>query len=185
MLNKIKDNKFLRILFTIMRTLITAFLVILICIIFIQRVTNNNFAIGGIRVFTIVSGSMLPDYEIGDMIISVETEPSKIEVGDNVVYKGLVGDFNGKIVTHQVIEKNENNGKYTFITKGTNNTIEDPEINEDQVIGKVIYKTFILSFISKLINNSSAFFFVIFIPFVLLVFFEIVEVCEERNQKRK
>lgn len=185
MLQTIMNNKILKIVFTAIKTLITAFLVILICIIFIQRVTNNNFAIGGIRVFTIISGSMLPDYKIGDMIISVETTASKIEVGDNVVYKGLVGDFKDKIVTHQVIQKNENNRKYTFITKGTNNDIEDPEINEDQIIGKVIYKTFILSFISRLLNNSSAFFFVVFIPFVLLVFFEIVEVCEEKKSKEE
>lgn len=181
MINKIKENKALRILMNVIKTLITAFLVILIMIIFIQRVTNNNFAIGGIRVFTIISGSMEPVYEIGDMIISIETTPEKIEVGDDVVYKGLKGDFNGKIVTHRVIDKKQSNDGYTFITKGTNNDIEDPEIKDDQIIGKVIYKTFILSFISKLLAKPAAFFFVVFIPFVVLVFFEIVDVLEEKR----
>lgn len=180
MLKKIRDNKILNITFSVIKTLITIFLLLLICIIFIQRVTNNNFAIGGIRVFTIITGSMEPEYKVGDMIISIETKPEKIEVGDNVVYKGEKGDFKGKIVTHQVIEKKQDN---TFVTKGVNNTIEDPEIKGDQIIGKVIYKTFILSFISRLINNSSAFFFVVFIPFVVLVFFEIIKICEERKEK--
>ena len=183
MFAKIKENKILKISITIIKTLITIFLLMLIGIIFIQRVTNNNFAIGGVRVFTIITGSMEPVYEVGDMIISIETSPEKIEVGDNVVYNGLVGDFNGKIVTHKVIEKNEVNGEYKFITKGVNNTTEDPEINGNQIIGKVVYKTFILSFISKLINNPAAFFFVVFIPFVVLVFFEIVEICEERKRE--
>ena len=105
MINKIKENKFLKISLTVTRTLITMFLLILIFIIFIQRVTDNNFAIGGIRVFTVITGSMEPEYEVGDMIISKQVSPESIEIGDNVVYKGLVDDFNGKIVTHKVIDK--------------------------------------------------------------------------------
>lgn len=185
MQKKIKDNKFLKIAFTIIKTIITIFLLILICIIFIQRVSNNNFAVGGIRVFTIITGSMEPEYEVGDMIISKEVKPEEIKVGDNVVYKGLVDDFNGKIVTHKVMEKKKSGGKYKFITKGLNNDIEDPEISEEQILGKVTYKTHILSVISKLINNTSTFFFVIFIPFVLLVFFEIVEIMEEKKHEEK
>lgn len=183
MLKRIKDNKILNIIFNVVKTIITIFLLLLICIIFIQRVTNNNFAIGGIRVFTIITGSMEPVYKVGDMIISIETNPEKIEVGDNVVYKGFKGDFKDKIVTHQVIDKKQSDNGYTFITKGVNNTIEDPEIKEEQIIGKVIYKTVILSFISRLINNSSVFFFVVFIPFVVLVFFEIIETIEERKNQ--
>jgi len=182
MLKKIMDNKILRILMTVIKAIITIFLIMLICIILIQRVSNNNFAIGGIRVFTIITGSMLPEYEVGDMIISIETSPDKIEIGDNVVYKGLVDDFNGKIVTHQVIDKQKSGDGYKFITKGLNNTVEDPEISDDQIIGKVIYKTVILSFISKLINNTTTFFCVIFIPFVFLVFFEIIESKEEKKK---
>ena len=183
MLKKVKYNKFLKILIAFIKTLITIFLLILISIIFIQRVSNNNFAIGGIRVFTIITGSMYPEYEVGDMIISKETPIEEIEIGDNVVYEGLVDDFNGKIVTHKVVDKDKIGGEYKFITKGLNNDLEDPEISEKQILGKVIYRTFILSFISKLINNTTSFFFIIFIPFVLLVFFEIVDVIEDKKRE--
>lgn len=180
----LKNNKALKIIFGVIKTLITVFLLVLICIIFIQRVFNNSFAIAGIRVFTVVSESMLPQYEIGDMIIAKETDASKINIGDNVVYNGLSGDFKGKVITHQVIEKNNVNNKYKFITKGINNDIADPEISESQIIGKVIYKTIILSFISKIVNNTATFFFAVFIPFVLLVFFEIINVIEEKDDDK-
>lgn len=185
MLKKIKNMKSLKIIMTLIRALITVFLLILICIIFVQRVSNNNFAVGGVRVFTIITGSMLPEYEVGDMIISKEVSPDELKVGDNVVYEGLVDDFNGKIVTHKIIDINQDGDQYKFITKGLNNDIEDPEISEEQILGKVVYRTFILSAISKLINNTTTFFFVIFIPFVLLVFFEIVELMEERKQEKR
>lgn len=185
MLKKIRDNKIFRIIMAVIRTLITVFLLMLICIIFIQRISNNNFAIGGIRVFTIVTGSMMPEYEVGDMIISIETKPDKIEIGDDIVYQGLVDDFNGKIVTHRVVEKKQTEDGYNFVTKGINNTIEDPKINETQIIGKVIYKTLILSIISKLINNTATFFCIIFIPFVFLVFLEIIEISNEKKNKKE
>jgi len=185
MISKIRENKFLTILVSVIKSVITMFLLLLICIIFIQRVTNNNFAIGGVRVFTIITGSMMPEYEVGDMIIAVETEPRKINVGDNVVYRGLVDDFNSKIVTHKVIEKSTVNGDYKFITKGINNSIEDPEIDGEQIVGKVVYKTMILSFISKLINSSDIFFFIVFILFIVLVFFEVMEICEDRKREKE
>ena len=52
----------------------------------VQRVTNNDFSIGGIRIFTIVTGSMEPKYKIGDVLIAKETEPSKIKIGDAISY---------------------------------------------------------------------------------------------------
>jgi len=185
MLNKIKQNKFLKILFRITKIITTLFLILLILIIAIQRFSNNNFAIGGIRVFTIITESMTPEYAVGDMIISKEIPASEIKVGDNVVYNGLVDDFKGKIVTHKVITKDKTPNGYKFITKGIANPVEDPEIDESQIMGKVIYKTVILSFISKLINNTTTFFIVIFIPFALLVFFEIVDVLEERRKEKE
>lgn len=185
MIEKIKENRILKISWGIVKTLLTGFLVLLVLIIAIQKFTNNNFAIAGIRVFTVITESMYPEYKVGDMIIAVETEPSKIEVGDNVVYNGLKGDFNGKIVTHKVMEKEKTETGYTFITKGVNNTIEDPEITDKQIIGKVVYKTFILSAISKLVNNTTTFFIAIFIPFALLIFFEIVDIMEERKKEEE
>ena len=185
MLNKIKENKFLKILITVIRTLSMVLLILLIAITAFQRITKHNFAIGGIRVFTIISESMLPEYEIGDMIISIETPAEDIKVGDNVVYNGLVDDFKGKVVSHKVVSKDKTKDGYTFITKGTNNTVEDPEINESQIMGKVVYKTVFLSFISKIINNTTAFYLLIFITFVTLVFFEIVDVAEERRREKE
>lgn len=182
MINKLKNNKTLNLILNIVKTITTIFLILLILIIAIQRFSNNHIAIGGIRVFTIITESMYPEYKVGDMIIAIDTAPDKIKIGDNVVYNGEVDDFKGKIVTHKVISTKKTSEGYKFITKGVNNIVEDPEINEKQIIGKVVYKTLILSFISKLVNNTTTFFVVIFIPFTLLVFLEILAVIKEREQ---
>ncbi len=183
MVEKLKNNKKLNLFLNIVKVITTIFLVLLILIIAIQRFSNNNIAIGGIRVFTIITESMYPEYKVGDMIIAIDTPADKINVGDNVVYKGEIADFKDKIVTHKVIAKYKTKDGYRFTTKGVNNMIEDPEITDKQIIGKVVYKTVILSIISKLVNDTTTFFVVIFIPFTLLVFLEILAVIKERETK--
>lgn len=50
-------------------------------------------------------------------------------------------------------------------------------------MGKVFMKGRILSLISKIINNEYGFYFVIFVPFVLLVSMEIIDIVDEKKQK--
>ena len=132
-------------------------------------------------IYTIVSESMLPKYEIGDMIISKKTSLDNIKLYDDVVYMGLKGDFQDKIVTHQVIDIKNNGGKYIFTTKGLANPTSDPEVSGDQIYGVVVYKTVILSFLSKIVNNTYGFYFIIFVPFAIMVFLEILEVMREKE----
>lgn len=79
------------------------------------------------------------------------------------------GNVDGKIVTHDVIRKREENGKIFFVTKGIANNIEDSEISEDQVYGKIIYKSIILSFICKILQNMYAFYFIIIVPIAIIL----------------
>ncbi len=155
---KIDNNKFLRFLGGFIKTVIWIFLAIVLFVILLQRFTNNNITLGGLRIFNIVSGSMEPDYDIGDVIVVKDVRPEKIKVGDNVTYLGTKGQIQGLIVTHQVIEKRIEDGKYYFTTQGVNNKYKDPEISYDQLYGKVIYRTIIFSFISKAMTNIYMYF---------------------------
>ena len=101
---------------------------------------------------------MEPDYDIGDVIVVKDVRPEKIKVGDNVTYLGTKGQIQGLIVTHQVIERRVEDGKYYFTTQGVNNKYKDPEISYDQLYGKVIYRTIIFSFISKAMTNIYMYF---------------------------
>ena len=170
-LKKLKENTTLRIIGSILYMLMFAFVALLLIIVIMQRVTDNNITIGGIRMFAVETGSMKPVYEIGDVIISKEIDPEKIEVGDDIVYLGEKGSFAGKIITHRVnlIEQKED-GNYRIITQGIANEMEDPEIDQTQVIGKVVLKMYILSFLEKIVRNVYVFYFVVFIPIGILVY---------------
>lgn len=170
-IKKIKENKVLNTIWNILYTLLFIIVVFLLIIVVMQRVTNNDITIGGIRMFSVETGSMVPVYNIGDVLIAKEIEPDEIKVGDDIVYKGEEKTYNDKVITHRVksIEKQED-GNYKIITQGVANDLEDPEINQTQVYGKVIYKVRTLGFLTRLTRNVYTFYFIIFIPIAMIIF---------------
>lgn len=182
LIRKIKENKILRFIVGFVKTIITLVLILMLAVILVQRFSSNNFSIGGIRVFTIISNSMLPDYEIGDILILKEENPSNIKIDDNVTYIGKTGQVKGLVVTHKVIDKREENGKYYFTTKGTNNEIADPEIDESQIYGKVVYKTVLLSALCKIMLKPAGY-YILFMLVALVVSYQIVSTIFNKDEE--
>ena len=174
---KIENN----IIFKIVKGILYTIIVLLVVVIAVQKFSNNNFAIGGYRIFMVVSGSMAEEYDIGDILISKSTDANDINVGDNVTYLGKEKELEGLIITHKVIRKEVREDNTYFVTKGTSNDSEDPEISYDQVYGKVIYKTAILSMFGKFMNNTVAY-YVLFILIALAISIEIISSMFEKDE---
>ena len=164
-------------IYKVLKYVLIVFVILVISIIAIQKISNNKLTLGGISIYTIISGSMVPEYEIGDMIVAKNASKEDLKVGDDVVYMGSSGDFNGKIVTHRIISMSEKELR----TKGIANDIADPSIRYEQVYGKVIYKTLLLSALSKLSNNSVVFFIAIFVPFTIIIFYDILGIMKDKK----
>ena len=172
----------LKIFWKVLKWVMSIFIILIVSVIVIQRVSNNKFTLGGYSIFTVVTQSMIPKYQVGDMLLAKSVDTSKLKVGDDVVYMGAVGTFQGKIVTHQIVEIEEGSPR-KFHTKGINNMIEDPVIDETQIFGKVVMKLTILSMISKVISNQVGFFFIIFVPIVVLVFGIVMDTVNDKKKK--
>lgn len=188
MLNKIRENKVLKISGAVLYYVSLMVIIAILVVVIIQRVSNNNISVGGARIFNVATGSMVPKYEVGDILISKTVDLDKIKVGDDVVYLGNKDSFAGKVVTHEVIEIEEENGQYKFHTKGIANDTEDPVVSGSQIYGVIIYKVKILSFISKIIANIYAFYFFIFLPLTVLIVTKIREIyldIKERQEEKK
>ena len=168
---KIKENKKLKLIGDIAYVLLFIIVVLMLVVVILQRASNNSISIGGYRMFSVATGSMIPVYNVGDVLVAKEVKPDEIKIDDDIVYKGAKGSFKDKVVTHRVIsiEKKEDNN-YKIITKGVANTEQDPEIDQTQVYGKVIYKIKSLSFLGKMMKNMYVFYFAIFIPAALIIY---------------
>lgn len=175
MLKKITENPVLKLINNIVYVILFLIVASVLFVVILQRASNNDIALGGIRIFNIVSESMVPKYNIGDVLVVKSIEPQNIKVGDDIAYIGQESTFNQKIVTHQVIKIDYENGEYIFHTKGIANILEDPLVHQNQVFGKVVYKIWILSLISKILSNVYVVFFGIFVPIVVLIFWTILK----------
>ena len=89
-----------------------------------------------IKPIAIATGSMEKELFAGDVAIIQKCNSNDIIVGDIIEYQ-----MEGYTVIHRVVEKNQRNGEFYFITKGDNNKMPDAlEVKENQVIGRVIFK---------------------------------------------
>lgn len=183
-MKKLKNNKILKIIFTIIKTFIVIALLAFILVVFLQRFSNNKLSLFNYRIFAVATGSMKPKYDIGDVLISKDVEPSKLKVGDNISYLGTQSNFKGKVITHQIIKiDTDEDGKLLFHTKGIANLVEDPVVKESQVYGKVIYKTYFLSYVYKLVSTSTGFGLIIIIPLILIIGYEILVTLLEKKEE--
>lgn len=111
------------------------------------------FALGifPIRPIGIATKSMKPELGVGDMVLIQKCTPNDIKENDIIQYKR-----DRYTVVHRVIKKFQKDGNFYFVTKGDNNSDEDMDpVNEDQLIGKVIFKIKYIALPTIWINNLS------------------------------
>ena len=161
---KLENNIFLK----ITKMIVYIVICLLLFVIIVQRFSNNSVSVGGIRIFTVASGSMVPEYNIGDILVSKKVDAENIDIGDNVTYMGEKGALKGLIITHKVIKKETKDNNTCYITKGVANSVADPEIIYDQIFGKVIYKSTLLSMFGKLLNNKIIYYLVFMLVAVVI-----------------
>lgn len=184
MLRKVLDSKYFQIPYKIIKAIIFMILILYVAFILAQRISGNQ-SIMGYRIFAVATGSMVPDYNVNDVLLIKEVDHSELKVGDDITYLGTKLDVNGRIVTHRIIEIKEENGKKTYLTKGINNTVEDPMIDDNQIYGKVMGKIPVVTEINHIVKNQYGFFFLIFVPIVAVIFLEIADTVTEIKKDTK
>ena len=179
-------KKAFKIIKYIVNTIVTIFVVLFLLMVCLQRFSNNEVAFFNYRLFTVASGSMAPQYNVGDVLIAKETAAEDIKVGDSLTYLGNTGTFTGKVVTHEVtrIEKTDD-GQYIFHTKGKANLIEDPPVYEKQVYGVIVWNPKILSFIYKIVGTQYGLFIFVVLPIFYVIGSEMLTAMLENEAKRR
>lgn len=119
----------------------------MVIILFFTRVQGKTPHFFDYQILRIASSSMEPKLQVGDVILSKKVRNiTTLETGDIITYKGEVGGYSDKTITHEVTRvPYESNGKFYLQTMGIANTYSDPEISEDQVIGRMVCKLPVLS----------------------------------------
>ena len=179
-------KKIFKIVKGIVNVILTVLIISFLLVVCLQRFTNNKISFFNYRIFTVVTGSMEPKYNIGDILIAKETKPSEIKVGDAISYLARSNEIKGHVVTHEVVDiTKDENGRYLFHSKGLVNLIEDPVVHEEQLYGVVVYKTKLLSFVKKIVSTDIGMILFIVIPILYIIISEMISFLMEKEEKRK
>lgn len=145
---------------------LTAFVILTMVI----RLTGGTPTAFGYSMFRVSSGSMTPELEVGDVIITQQFDTSKVRKGDIVTYKSESGTMNGKLVTHRVVKGPYKKGKDIYVvTKGDANMTEDAPIKITQIQSKFLQKISFLKFIYNIFVTPAG--LLIVIGLIIFAFF--------------
>lgn len=183
-MQKLLDNKIFKILTTIIKVVFLFVIIAYLAFILVQKIGDNK-SIGGYRIFTILTGSMKGVYDINDVVLVKEVDKKTLKVGDDIAYLGEKDSYKGKIVTHRIINIENKNNQMIIHTKGVSNILEDPVITNNKIYGKVESKLTFISLINKIIKNKYGFFFLIFVPLVLVIFLEIADTITDQKLEKQ
>ena len=173
---KTKKEKFNKILKVIVYPFIILIFSLVIYVGYMKYIKHeNDVNIFGFRTYLVATGSMEPEYSIGDMIIIKETPKEKIKAGDVINY---ISENKADTITHRVIEVEEKQGQTYYKTKGDNNNSEDPEpINYNQVQGVLVFKISKLGkVITKLLTGTGI---------TILFAFIVLSYLKDKNKEEK
>ena len=117
-------HKVLTVVGVILCIILIPILVINCTLIVKSFVSDDVPAIGGTLPLIVLTDSMYPVIESGDLIICHTEDPEDIQVGDMIAFFDPAGN-GSSIVTHRVMEVTEKDGQIAWRTKGDNNNTED------------------------------------------------------------
>lgn len=138
-------------------------------------------SIFGIKTYVIVSGSMMPNLNIGDIAIIKEEKTENLKKGDIISFR------RGKLViTHRIENVIITDGNREYVTKGDNNNVQDNEmVKEKEIEGKLIAKIPYLGKLTLILKNEIVIIMFFIIYYIYLVKnHQLNKKKEIRNQKR-
>lgn len=134
---------------------------ILIFFILLNIFSMNNKSLFGFRIYRVISGSMQPALQIGDVII--------VKKSNNYSERDIITYSNGlTTITHRIIAINNDE----VITKGDANEVDDKPINKEQIVGKFFFRISNFSLFSIILSKNVIYLIMIFL--LVLIFLLVI-----------
>ncbi|RVW00078.1 signal peptidase I [Rhodococcus spongiicola] len=126
--------------------------------------------IAGATPYTVLTGSMVPTYPPGTLIVVKPEDPAALEAGDAITFQKESG--NPEVVTHRIIMVRQNSqGERTFVTQGDANPVRDANpVVPEQVRGKVWYSVPYMGHVNTLITGQQRSLMVAVVVGALLIY---------------
>ena len=163
----------------ILSTALIVLEVALILFVVASRITGGTPALFGYHMYVVVTPSMEPEIQVGDVLISKKYNGGDLREGDVITYLGRQGDMAGKMITHEIISIQGEGEDERIIAKGIANPDPDPAITRSDIASVMVYKTVVIGFIYSVISSTWGFWLLVVAPLVILIVSEIITLARE------
>ncbi|MGI5999196.1 MAG: signal peptidase I [Lutispora sp.] len=172
-------KKFLKILLDAICTILIICLVFFIISSFKAKSDPSHVpGIGSFKLMYVLTGSMRPVIEPGDLIIAKAVDSDSLKEGDIITFRAS----QNTLVTHRIIEINEDG---SFVTKGDANNVEDLDLqaNSQNIVGKYVFRIPKGGYIAKFIQSPIGMILFILLPVGILASGEIKNFLKEMDKE--
>lgn len=160
---------------------ITTVIVVVVVVLAILLVGARLF---GLKVFSVLSGSMEPTYHVGSLIYVKDVDYKELKVGDPITY--LLDE--DTVVTHRIIEvlvDAEDPDTIRYFTQGDANGIPDAKsVHYKNIIGTPVFTIPYLGYVSNYIQNPPGMYVAISAGAILLMLVFLPDLFKDDKEKQ-
>lgn len=169
--------------------------VVLILQIVLSIKDQRQPSIFGYTLSFVLTPSMEPEIDAGDLILSRNVKPSDLQIGDIITFEASIPSGSGtrtERITHRIVSINESGGFRTFTTKGDNNPASfswELAIPEDKVLSIYKGKSAFLGDVYQAVfsgeNRFNYLYAIAILLFLLIAFTELMNIIREVGVHKK
>lgn len=135
------------------------------------------------RALTVLSGSMSPAIETGDVVAVRGVRASEVAPGEVITFTDPEDD--SRLITHRVADVRLGGGKARFVTKGdANRTVERWTIPADGELGRAMYRIPKVGHLAGWTRNPQLRFLLLALPVLLLAGLELRRIWSSDGRQR-
>ena len=179
-------HKVLTVIGTILCVILIPILVMNVTLIIKSFVNKDAVpSVGGYLPLIVLTDSMYPEIESGDLIICHTLDAEEVQVGDVIAFFDPAGNGTS-IVTHRVTEVVTESGQIQWRTKGDANNVEDQMlVPADDLVA--IYKSRIpgAGNVAMFFSTTTGLIVCVVIPLVLLVGYDLIRRKQYEKSKKQ
>lgn len=152
------------------------------------RAAKGDFTPPTYNAYVVLTGSMVPEIMPKDVVVTKKWDAKDLEQGDIITFMSSDDRLSGIIVTHRIKNKyyDATTNKYTFQTKGDANNTEDFTLTEENnIIGKVVFKIPMLGYVQEILASKGGLIIVVLIPCLIILSYDIVKLAKNIKKSAK
>lgn len=130
--------------------------------------------------YVILTGSMEPIIKPGDAVVIRRVPEDEIAVGDVVTYRSTDSSYYGILITHRVVNIQEENGNKVYVMKGDHNpTVDRSSVLSSQVYGKVVMRIPKIGYLKSFLASSYGWIIAVVVPSLGIIIYDVMKLVKK------